>query len=271
MAGGTIGLTGLLSVADTSGAAVGQTGFDLHRIINTTTDPYTCTINTTGEAFDVSAFESTSPVAKDMLQGIGVWTASFAGRYPKNAPIAGHEGSVVFANGYVLGTSAWSITLNAETYDDTAMASTPPTWRSFLPGEITGSGSFDVRIDDTTALTALTTGAATFRMNPATTTPNTLAGTIIITGVSPTVARGARNVATYNFVFDGNITGAGDESLFAAGAMTTPDLTEIVLRAEGSRDYTGIGHWTSLTIGAAIGSPIEVSGTLQGSGALTIG
>ena len=262
---GTIGLTGLLSSDDA------DTSKDLYRLLNTSTDPFSASLSVTGETFDVSAFESTAPVAKDMEGGLGAWTGQFSGRYPKNAPAIGHEGLVTFANGYVLGCSGWSITMNCESYDDTAFASTPPTWRTMIPGEISATGSFDVRIDDTTPLTLLTSGAATFRMNTEATDDNELSGTIIIDTLNPTISRGARNVATYNFVFDGNVTSAGDNALFAAGALATPDLTDIVLRAKGAIDYTGSAHWTSLTIGSQIGSPIEVSGSLQGSGALTVG
>lgn len=262
---GTIGLTGLLSSDDADNTK------DLYRILNTSTDPFTASVNASFPAVDVSAFESTSPVAKDMESDIGSWTGSFTGRYPKNAAAMGHEGLVTFSSGYVLGCSGWSITLNCEAYDDTEFASTPPSWRSFIPGEITATGSFDVRVDDTTPLTLGTTGSATFRMNTETTNDNELSGTIRITGVQPTVARGAKNVATYNFAFDGNVTSAGDNALFTAGALATPDLTAIVLRAAGAIDYDGDAFWTSLTINTRIGSPIEVSGSLQGSGALTAG
>jgi len=267
---GTTGLTGLLSVADTSTTAVDQTGFDLHHLIGTSTDPFSCTINGGGESFPSPAFESTNPVAIDKIAGLSFWTATFSGRYPRNAPVAGHEGFVTYANGTVDGCTGWSMTLNAGTYPNTAQASTPPVWMGYLPGEYSGSGSFDGNIDDTTAVTLVTSGAATFRMNPATTVANTLACGILITGASPSVARGAKNKMAYTFDIDGNVTSAGDESLFNAGPLVTPDITEIVLRAAGSRTFTGLAFLTSLTISANIGSPIEVSGTLQGTGALTV-
>jgi hypothetical protein len=44
-----------------------------------------------------------------------------------------------------------------------------------------------------------------------------------------------------------------------------------VLRAAGDIDYDGDAFWTALTINTRIGSPIEVSGSLQGTGALAAG
>jgi len=44
-----------------------------------------------------------------------------------------------------------------------------------------------------------------------------------------------------------------------------------VLRAAGDIDYDGSAFWTSLNINCAIGSPIDVTGTLQGVGALALG
>ena len=268
----TVGLTGLLSAPDTSSGAVDQTGFDLYRLIETSTDPFSCTINGTGEAFASVGFGTGSvQVAKDQLQGLGAWTGSFTARYPRGAPAVGHQGLATFGSGYTLGMTGWSLTINAEAYDDTAQASTPPTWRDFLAGQITATGSFDCSIDDTTAVTLNTAGAATFRMNTETTTDNTLAGNIVITGFSPAVVQGQKNVMRYTFAVNGNLTSAGDNALFAAGTLATPTMTEIVLRAKGDRDYTGDAFWTSVQIGAQIGSPITATVGFQGSGALVAG
>ncbi len=268
----TTGLTGLLSVADTSTGAVDQTGFDLYHLIETATDPLECTINGTGESFPSVGFETGSVmVAKDQLQGLSAWTGSFTARYPRANPAVGHQGLVTFGNGYVVKCNGWTMTINAESYDDTGFASTPPTWREALPGQITATGSFTCAIDDTTAITLSTTGSATFRMNTESTDDNTLAGSIVITGWSPVVRQGAKNIVTYNFTVNGNLTAAGDNTLFPAGALVTPDMTEIVLRAKGSRTYRGDAFWTSVTIGAQIGSPIQATVGFQGSGALTVG
>jgi hypothetical protein len=269
--GSTVPLNGFLSAPDTATGAIDQTGFDLYHLINTSIDPSACTINGTGEAFPSTGFVSGSvPVAVDSLQGLGGWSGSFSGRYPNGAPAVGHQGLVTFANGYVLKCNAWSMTLNAESFDDTGFDTIPPTWMDFLPGQISGSGSFTCVVDDATAITMNTAGAATFRMNNESGTDNTLAGNIVITGFSPAVALGGgRNQVTYTFAVNGNITSAGDNTLFPAGALATPDSTEIVLRASGSRTYTGFAFWTSLTIGAQVGSPITASVNFKGTGALT--
>ena len=266
----TTPITGFISAPDTSGGAVDQTGFDLYRLLNTSTAPFSAGLNITAESFDVTAFAS-SLVAVDKIQGLKGFTASFSGRYPRCTPKAGHEGLVTYSNGYTVGCRSWSITVNAGTEDDTALSSTPPEWMDSIPNLISASGTFEAVIDDTTAISLPNTGAATFRLNTESGDDNTVAGNIGITGVSSTIALGnGRNLVTYTFDFDGNLTFAGDNSLFAAGALTKPDLTEIVIKADNSRTYTGTTHWTSITMGAAIGSPIEVSGSLQGSGALVV-
>jgi hypothetical protein len=53
--------------------------------------------------------------------------------------------------------------------------------------------------------------------------------------------------------------------------LTKPDITEIVLRASGDRDYTMLAFWTSISFSVAFGQLIDVSGTLQVTDAVTIG
>lgn len=270
----TTGLTGLLSAPDASSDLVDQTGFDLYRILNTSTDPFSATINGTGEVFQSTGFDaSTTPVVVDQLSGLGGWTASFQARYPRGTPKVGHEGLTTYAAGTVVKSTGWSLNFSCQPHPDTGQAIIPPKWMEFIPGQvsITG-GSFDTAIDDAIAPTLNTSGPATFRTNIESGTDNTFSGNIIITGWAPAVAVGSgRNVMRYTFVVDGNMTSAGDKSLFAAGTLTTPDITEIVLRAGGDRKFTGLAFWTSLSIGASIGSPIEVSGSLQGTGELVVG
>lgn len=266
----TIGIEGLISSDDA------DTSKDLYHILNSGIAPYSFTATIPTEIAVSTAFASTPPVAQSNISGLRSWTANFSGRFPRSSPAMGHEGlatygSMTVGSGYTAGLSGWTLALTAESFDCTEMASTPPTYRSFGPGIIAGTGTMSVRIDDTTPIEVGTEGAITLRTNVESGDDNTIAGDIIVTSVAPSVAIGAKNTATINFAFTGPITSAGDSPLFPAGALTKPDVTDVVLRAAGSRDYDGSAFWTAINVSCQIGSPVDVTGTLQGTGDLTIG
>jgi len=261
----TIGLTGLLSSDD------GDNTKDLYRILNTSSDPSSGSITMTADIANVSAFESANPIAIANAAGIKSATGSFNAFFPRDGAAFGDEGLVTFANGYTENVSGYTLNIACGSYDDTAFASTPPGFRTFIPGEISFSGSYQCNIDDATAHELPgTSGAATFRLNDDT-VDNSLAGTIIVQSVNWNVARGAKNNATVNFVGTGNLTSAGTNPLFAAGALATPNVTDIVLRAEGDIDWDGAAFWTSLGITCNIGSPITIAGSLQCTGTYSLG
>lgn len=267
MALNTIGLAGLLT-------ASGST--DLSFLIGTATKPYRANIDLACESLDATGFGATAPVAVSMIPGLKSWTGGFTGKFPKASPASGHEGLVTFANGYVLGCRGWSISATAQEFDNTAFASTPPTWMDYLSGLYSFSGSFDVLIDDTTALGSTgVSGAAEFRLSKESNNDNVIAGTIVITGRSTPIEVGGRPVVRYGFVVDGNLTVDGDSPLFDVASAGTPvplvrpAATAITLTANGNIDYTGSAFLTGWTIGAQMGSPNEVSATFRGTGALT--
>lgn len=261
----TIGLTGLLSSDD------GDNTKDLYRILNTSADPRRGTITMVAEIADASAFESSNPIAITNSAGIGSATGSFEALFPRDGAAWGDEGLVTFASGYTENISGYTLNLACQAYDDTGFASTPPSFRSFVPGEISWSGSYTANIDNATAHSLPgTSGAATFRLNDDT-VDNSLAGTIIVNSVDWNVQRGAKNTATVGFVGSGNITSAGTNPLFTAGALATPDATDIVLRAEGDVDWDGAAFWTGLSISVVIGQPITITGTLQCTGSYVLG
>lgn len=261
----TIGQTGLLSSNDA------DTSKDLYHLLNTSTASYSATITQSAGIYPVTPFNATAPVASVNVAGLNSWRGTFNGRYPNATAGVGHQGLITYSSGYVLGATGFSLNLSAESYQDTALASTPPTDEAYIPGLISCTGTFDVRIDGTTATSpAGTSGSATFRLTTDT-SDNELSGTIIVSEVVQEVKIGAKNVGRYSFTFTGNITSAGTNTLFPAGTLTTPDATDILLDVNGTTDYSGSAFWTGLAITVQIGSPIEVSGTLQGTGALTRG
>lgn len=265
----TVGLTGLISSSDT--------GKPLHYLINSGTDPYTASLTINGEAFDVSAFASTAPIATAQIGGLQSWNGSFNGRFPASSAASGHTGLVTFSSGYVTLCRGWTITASVPALDVSAQASTPPTWMDYLPGLYSFTGSYECLVDDTTAISSCTSGAATFRISTESTNDNELAGTILVTGVNVNGQVGDKWSVTVSFVVNGNLTTDGDSSFFNVDSAGTPDALEtplataISIRVAGSRTYTGSAFETGWTLTSRIGSAIEASVQFQGTGALTIG
>ena len=265
----TIGIEGLISVPDTSGGAVDQTGFDLHHVLGSGVGPYSATLNESADSADTTEWASSVPVASTMTTGLKGWTMSVNGRFPGGNAKFGKCGQVTFANGYVLGSSAWAMALACGFADVTEFESSCPEYRAFLPGIISGSGSWTSLIDDTTAIAGTgDSGAAVFRLTKESSVDNTLACNIHSVQEAASIAVGSKNGVVYNYVVNGNVTAAGDSPLFNSGALVRPDVTEVVLRAAGSRTYTGMAFWTSIGISVALDGLIDISLTLQGTGAI---
>lgn len=256
----TTGIEGNLTVSDAG---------DLQDII-AAIKPYSATLNVAVDNADVTAFSSTPPVAASTAIGISAWTITLAARFPTTAAF-GKCGNVTYANGYVVGPKAWSMAIACAVHESTAFASTCPTYASFVPGMISATGSYTCYIDSATSLAAAaTSGNATFRLTDETTVDNTLACAINSIQKSAVVNVGAGNDVTYNFAANGNITAAGDSTLFPAGALAKPDTAEVVLRAAGSKTYTGDAFWSAVNISVPVRGLIDVGMTLQGTGDLTI-
>jgi len=266
----TNGIEGLLSVADTSTGAVDQTGFDLHHLINSGVGPYSATLNLAAPALESTEWASTAPLALSHVPDINAATMSFIARFPQGAPKTGAEGLVTFANGNVLHVDRYTLNINCSVENGDTFSSTPPTARAFVPGVFTAGGSFEGAVDDTTAIAAAgTTGSATFRIDDDT-TDNTFAGAILLDSVSPAIVTGQQNRVSSNYTVNGNLTVAGTAPPLPTGALAKPDITEIVLRASGSRTYTMDAFWSSLSFSVAFGQLIDVSGTLQITSDVTI-
>lgn len=265
----TVGMTGLVSSSDT--------GKDLYWLINTGTDPYSANVTIAGEAFAVPAFNNTAPIATDQIAGLKSWSGSFNARFPSGGAASGHTGLVTFANGYTTLIRGWTITASIAELDTTMQATTPPTWMTYVPGLASYSGSYECLVDSATAISAPSTGAATFRISTEATNDNELAGSIVVTGVAVTGRVGDLWRVTVSFTVNGNLTTDGDSSFLevtTAGtplSLTTPDITAISIRTAGSRTYTGDAFVTGWTIGSRIGSAIESTVNFRGTGELTIG
>ena len=236
--------------------------------------PYQFTINTTSPEFDNTEFGG-SLVTASRAGGIPDWSVSVSGRFPHAAGQTGYEGLVTWASGYAQHVRAWTMTMNFSTLETTAMASTAPTWKAWIPGLMTWGGTFDAGLDDTNAPTLPASAAAgtsaTFKLTDESTNDNTLAGAIIPTQVSPSVVVNGSEPSRvqYSYAGDGALTVAGDTPILPTGTVATPDITEIVCTAASGRTYTGDAFLSSLSINVPLSGLIDVTATLRGTGALT--
>jgi len=260
----TIGLTGLLSSSDGAGTI-------LEDLIDTATSPYTGTINYTGVVADTSRFASSPPKSKTNAIGVGEWTVSASARFPGGGADFGDVSDLTYSSLDDFKVSSWTLNMNWDEFDDTGMAAAGVTWREWVMGALSWTATVQCNIDDTTALPAVGASAtATFKINDDT-ADNTLAGTALVQNVSGVVSRGARNTATVTLQGTGDLTSAGTNPLFPAGALDKSAVTGIVLRAEGDVDYEGEALLRGCTISTGIGQLIDIGLDIRGTGALTRG
>lgn len=261
----TVGLTGLLA-SNGSG--------NTHDLI-TNGGPYTATVTAQADNFDNTQFAA-SLASLQYVQGLKMWTVGFSSRFQGKA---GLDGSVTFASGYTVGCRSYTLSVQAQEFDTTAFGAAA--WKTWAPGLYQFSGSFDVDVDSTTALSDLsapsgTGAAATFKFGDETTADDTVAGNIITTQLTEVVSIGDLNRATYAFQGSGNLTFAGDNSLITAGALGIPEEIDdgggevLTVTASSGRTASGNAFWTNMGISCAVGGLVDITGTLRGTGALTI-
>lgn len=264
-------IEGLISVEDDSTGAVDQTGFDLHHLFNSGVGAFGATMTESTPSYDSTIWATTPPGSMSKITGMLNRTIAIQAKFPLASPATGKCGLVTFANGYVLHANGFSVNLNAAAYDATEFdAGTCPTSLSYVPGEISGSGSWEGGVSDTTTTgDAGDAGAASFRLTPDT-ADNTIAGNIVVTNVNVGGAiGGGLNRITQAFDFNGDVTIAGTNPPLPTGAIGIPDVTELVWRVAGSKTFTVNAFWTSLSFQVSQNALIGVSGTLQCTGDMT--
>jgi len=114
---------------------------------------------------------------------------------------SGKDGRVVFATGYVTNVISWSIDFAAEALETTAFVGNYA-YRSYVAGLRNWSGSYECYLDSSTKVIrpGKAAAAATFRAKEGgTSTAVTYTGSIIITGVNPSVAVDGVASVTFNF------------------------------------------------------------------------
>jgi hypothetical protein len=264
------GHEGLISVPDQDPTENNQQDHLLYHLVNTSTRPYGTGFSVNAPSQQTTGFATTAPLIHSNRQDLlSDWTASFTAYYPKTSPVSGHLGDVTFASGSIYKVESYSLNFAQEEMHDTGMASTSPTWREYQPGLWTVTGTMRMRVDSTgTGAVVGARGSATFRLSDDD-TDNTVAGSIALTSVSKDIRIGQQVFRDVGFIFEGQATSAGTSTMLPAGTLDEPELTYVNIRSTGSRIDSGFCFVSGLSVNVAIGQPIEVSGTLRGSGALT--
>lgn len=228
--------------------------------------PATFTLDTNADSLDTTAFNAGAAIVANKIKGLKHWRGQFSG--PLATPAHGITGAVS-GTAYSTNVQRWSMSLRCNPLDSTSYPITS-NWKTFLPGLVMGSGSFDAIVDGTTPITEA--GSST---EPATgtftlSTGNTLAASLFTTGAQIVSRVGDLNVVRYSFDIDGHVTSVGSANIVpAASTLATPVAGALVLQSAASRTYTGSAFWTGIEI---VVNPAAISlctVSFQGSGAFT--
>lgn len=228
--------------------------------------PATFTLDTSADSLDTTAFNAGAAIVANKIKGLKSWRGQFAG--PLATPAHGITGAVS-GTAYSTNVQRWSMSLRCNPLDATAYP-IASSYKAFIPGLVSGSGSFDAIVDGTTAITEA--GAST---EPSTgtftiSTGNTLAASLFTTGAQIISRVGDLNVVRYSFDIDGHVTSVGTANIIpAATTLATPVAGALVLTAASGRTYTGSAFWTSLDIVVDPAAISLCSVGFQGSGAIT--
>lgn len=226
---------------------------------------------------DATAFAATLR-ARSFITGLRSVTAKLTGRWNPAYNCSGI--GLTFANGYVANMRKFNVNLAWDVHDLTVGTGSAITARSFSPGLLTGSGTFECFVDDTTDLAVPgggQTGSATFKMIENGTTDHTLAGTIILENLGINMEVGGKAIATYGYKFSGDITGTGSGGTYpdspftvAGGNQGIPTKGALVLTSTGSQTYTVSAFPSGISVEAEVGQELKVTVMAQGDGDVTL-
>ncbi|MBX3376049.1 MAG: hypothetical protein KF678_03485 [Phycisphaeraceae bacterium] len=251
-------------------------------LIGTSNSPATFTLNQVVDTSDVTRFVTGSGGARigRNIPGLKSWSGTISCQLA--TPRIGNAGLVTYSSGYVANVKSFNISLNADSTDTTVFASTDPTWKSFTPGIVRWSGSYETFLDSATAPhgagMAAEPAAASFALvdDAGSTADKILAGNVITQSLGISVAPASISTANYAFVGDDQPTVTGT---YVGGIMTdpgggvysitTPIAGAMVLQSYTSQTFSGSAFWTSISFKCEVGQPITVDINFQGTGPLT--
>lgn len=263
-------------------------GTDLKQIVDTSTDVIAFVPSFIADSSDTTPL---SAAAIRNTTGLTSGEVAFRAVYPRTTPRYGASGLVTYASGYVVNSSAFSVTFDWGEADITKYTGAAQTYKIWRPGGLPRiSGTFNaLAADDATPSLPtgpnVSSGSVSFKLAEDGTADPTLAGAIVVTGnnydeimaTNPTVP------VSYSFVGSGTAAwtiSAGDTlpSLLPAGNIDapdwdansdgTPDVSATFTLASG-RTLAAPVFIRSLTIASQVNGLIAVSGVLRIAGIVT--
>jgi hypothetical protein len=237
--------------------------------------PSAFTLQMSANPLDATVFGS-SLVGRSSKAGLTEVSGTIQG---KTSPtILGSTGLVTASGAYTTNVKSWTMELNAPPFETTAMTGAAQSFKSFIPGLISGTGSWTANVDGTTALVLPNTevASAVFKLVENASNDHTLTCAIVTTDVSFGATVGELVEVTVGFSINGTITAAGTSGsglpapIFTAGSVAAPALGELVLRSATSRTYTGSAFWSSIRINVPVNDLVTYDIGFQGSGSWTI-
>lgn len=240
---------------------------------------------------DDTVFSGSGVSSMSQKAGLGEWTATLTGLYPKATKKIGNGGLVTYAAGDVLHIKGWNLNIETQEIDITEQASSPVLWKSYRPGVIKWGGDFEGHIDSGTNVSGVTppgtaASAMTLKVTEEGATDSSLAGSAFIHAVDVGIQVGSTTPNTKKYQFTGSgdlthtypaglgLTGTSSPSVIAPSSWDADgdgvgDRT-LVFQADSGRTYTGNAFWRSISISNQLNDLIKIVVGIRGTGALTI-
>ena len=235
-----------------------------------------CQLQIDAPGIDTTAFAA-SLNATTHINGLRSAVATLSGRFNPAYNCSGI--GLTLGSGYTANLYSFNMNLAWVVHDTTVGTGSAITARSYIPGLLTVSGTFNAYVDDTTVLTqpGSTVGdSATFKLiETGTGTDHTIAGNVIISSLGAGFPVGGKPTVAYGYTFTGDVTAAGNggshtASPFPTGTIVAPTAGTLTLTAPGSDTYVGSAFSSAISVTAAVGEELAIAVTAQFSGGVTI-
>lgn len=240
------------------------------------------TFNMEGSDEDVTVFGSSGVIATSSVPTPRAYSVDISGYFP-NSPANGTKGDITFSSGYVAHAHSWNVDISWAEHDVTEFDGTGITDRLFIAGLASWSGSWTCYLDDTTAISDITSGTgsaaqAIFQLVDHATQIEKLTGNIITTGASLTMTPAGVPTITYQFKGSGQLTanasatniGADSNGIFddSAGTLLTPGLGQLLWQTTTSRTIKANAFARRVSFASAVNGMNTCSVSARISGGL---
>ena len=240
---------------------------------------------------DDTVFSGSGVSSMSQKAGLGEWSVTLTGLYPKATRKLGNGGLVTYAAGEVLHVKGWNLNIETQELDITEQASSPVLWKAYRPGIIKWGGDFEGHVDSGTNVAGVTlagtaASAMTLKVTEEGATDSSLSGSAFIHALDVGIQVGSTTPNTKKYAFTGSgdlthtfPTGLGLTST-SSPAVIAPSSWDadsdgvadrsLVFQADSGRTFTGNAFWKSIAISNQLNDLIKIVVGIRGSGALTI-